>query len=478
MYRIAIIILYILPLMPIWHFDYLPIQDYPRHLAGIKVLRGYENSFLQQNFSSGFFKGFSPIPNITFELFATRVCSSCDINTSGKLFISGYVILFILSLYLLSREMKTRYADTLLMALPLAYSTYLYMGFLNFIFSIPLFLTAIWCYSSAKRERRYFVLLGIVSATLYISHLFSFASLLVFFVIDLAISPIRQGKRFIFLTFASVSVPLFFSVNYLLLSAGGSSYYHPDVISYKILMLASPFLFFPLGVGIAMFLCYIYALLFTFRGSPVINRVFLTAAISYLLLYFALPFGGIEGNFIDMRAIAFGMAVLPFSVNLEGNRYKRAVFAFITLLAIINTSATWFSFSRFNKDMSTALTCLRQVKDESRLLPVAFERQGPFGQYFLGKPYLFAWGYAFLEKDFMTPYFSSKVHHIVKYKTEQYIPPDGWYSKGTSPAWEGLKKHYDYVAIFGRDASIMDKIGRIGTEMCGDGLVALYKVNK
>ena len=408
------------------------------------------------------------------------MCSSCDINTAGKLFITGYVILLVLSLYLLSRELKTRYTDTLLMALPLAYSSYFYMGFLNFVFSIPVFLAAIWCYLSAKRNRRYLVVLGMVSLLLYISHLFAFASFLIFLFVDLIMSA-KPSRRFILLTAASISIPLFFSVNYILSSVATPGRYYTDVISYKILMLAFPFLYFPLNIAIILFLCYIYALFFIFYGSPVINKVFLAAAVSYLLLYLVLPYEGVEGNFIDVRAIAFGMAVLPFSVRLEGNRHKRVVFVLIVLLSLLSIAAAWFSFSRFNREFSQGLTCLRQVKDTSRLFPVAFEKQGPFGEYFLGKPYLFAWGYAFLDNDFITPYFSSRVHHIVKYKTEQYIPPDAWYSKENkeaSSAQDEIKKHYDYIAIFGRDTFFMNRVGQIGTEVCGDDLMALYRVNK
>lgn len=482
-YQATIIILYILPLIPIWYFDYLPIQDYPRHLAGIKVLREYfNNSFLQEHFSVDFFRWFSPIPNVAFELFATKVCFFLDINITGKLFISIYVMLFVLSLYLLSRELKMNYADVLLMSLPLVYSTYLYIGFLNFIFGIPLFLTAIWCYLCAKRDERYFVLLVILSMILYLSHLFVFASFLLFLFIDLVLSDQRSGKRFIILTTASALIPLSFSVHFILSNTGHPAYYHPDGIPYKIVMLISPFLYFSFGVGIVIFFFYIYALLFIFYGSSVFNRVFLAASASFLFLYFILPFGTTEGTFVDIRAIAFSMVMLPLSVRLEESRYKWGVFILIVLLMLINTTVAWSSFSKFNREMSAGQSCLKKVEEKSRLLPVsAGEAYGPFGSYFFGELYAHLWGYAFLDKDFITPDFSSKVHHVLRYKKEPYTPPSEWYSmedvRWSSQVVE-VKRNYDYMAIFGRDSAIKNSISRIGTKVCEGGIITLYRVNQ
>lgn len=419
---------------------------------------------------------------MAFELFATKLCFFLDVNTTGKLFISIYIILFVLSLYLLSRELKMNYADVLLMSLPLVYSSYLYMGFLNFIFGIPLFLTAIWCYSCAKRDERYFVLLAIVSMFLYLSHLFVFASFLLFLLIDLVLSDQRSSKRFIILTITSVLIPLFFSVHFVLSNAGHPAYYHPDGIPYKIVMLMSPFLYYSFGVGITLFLCYIYALLFIFYGSSVFNRVFLAAAASFLFLYIVLPFGTAEGTFVDMRAIAFCMVMLPLSVRLEENRYKWGVFVLIVLIVLINTTVAWSSFSKFNREMSAAQSCLKKVEEKSRLLPVAAgEAYGPFGRYFFGELHAHLWGYAFLDKDFMTPDFSSKVHHILRYKKETYTPPGNWYSldgKAWDSAHEEVRRQYDYIAIFGRDESIKDRIDRIGMNVCEGGIITLYRVNK
>jgi len=478
-YRTSVIFLYLIPLMAIWFFEYLPFQDYPRHLAGIKVLRGYYNSdILMEHFSINFFKGISPIPNIAFELFAAKICYFCSINTAGKLFISCYVLLFIFSTYLLSRELNIEFADALLMILPLVYSTYFYMSFLNFIFSMPLYLISIWAYFCAKREERYLILLGIVLIPLYISHLFAFASFLLFLFLDLVLSFRRVSRRFILFIFFSISIPLIFSINYLLSGTGNAGYYHPDGIWYKNIMFAFPFLYFSLNSGIIMFVSYVFALLSIFYGFKVINGVFVVAAASYLLIYLALPFSSIEGTFVDVRALAFSMLMLPFSVRLEGNRYKYAAFAVILLISFLNSSAAWSSFSKFNREVSPGLECLKRVEDRSKLLYIVKGKNSPSGQYFLGEPYAHAWGYAFLYKDFMTPDFSSKGHHVVKYRKEPYIPPDGWYSSPGDGVESEIKRHYTYIAIVGIDESINNTMGHIGTKVCESGIISLYTLNK
>lgn len=480
MYRIIIIILYIIPLIGIWQFDYLPMQDYPRHLAGIKVLKDYNNnSFLQENFSIDFFKGFSPIPNIIFELFATKLCFFCDIITTGKFFLSTYIILFILSLYLLSKELKMDYTDVLLMALPVVYSTYLYMGFLNFIFSMPLFLTAIWAYLCGKRKERYLIILGVFSTLLYIAHFFVFASFLVFLFIDLVMSARNISKRFILLTATSVLIPILFSINFLSSSAGVGHHYAEwgEWIRYKITMLAFPFLYF--SSGVALFFFYIYALFLIFYGLSVYNKVFFTAAVSYLCLYLFLPFETMEGTLVDTRAIPLIMIMLPFSIRLNENRYKLGIFSLIVLLAIINMSVAWSSFSEFNEGMTNGLSCLKRVEDKSRLLQIGSLRSYPDNIYLAGKPYLHAWGYAFLDKDFITPDFSSKVHHVLRYKKEPYTPPGEWYlTEDKEAPLAEIRENYDYVAIFGKEQMVNSKIEHIGTRICEEGIVTLYRVNK
>lgn len=482
-YRAVILTFYTLPLIPIWYFDYLPLQDLPRHLAGVKVLREFNSSsFLQGIFSVDFFKGFSPIPNISFELFATKLCFFCGVETAGKLFITIYVFLFVLSAYLLCRELKIDIDDALMVALPLVYSSYLYMGFLNFAFGIAVFLLAIWCYVSAKKENNYLFFLGIISIILYASHLFAFASFLFFVFVDLVSSYRTISKRFVMSTALSLSIPILFTINFILLTAGSSTVYSrgwAELIWDKVTMLMFPFLYFP--AGFALFFCYIYVLFLILYSSTVTNKVFFAAAVSYLFLYFFLPFGSIEGSLVDVRAIAFGMAILPFSVRIDGNRYRQGIFAIICIFAIINTSVTWSSFSRFDREMREGLVCFEKVEEKSRVLPVGVLKSYPSEGYLIGKPYIHAWGYAFLEKDIMTSEFSALGHHILKYREKPYTPPAGWYSaedNGTSSPWAKIKENYDYVAIFGRDQVLKERIGQMEEKICDNGVVTLYRANK
>lgn len=470
--NILLIILYGLPLFAIWSFDYLPMQDYPLHLATTKVIKHYD-SFAQGHFSVSFFKGLSPIPNVAFELFATNVCTFCGVDTAGRLFISSYVLLFVFSLYLLCREMKANYLDTLVMALPLVYSTYFYMGFLNFIFSIPMFLLSVWSYQCSKRNKGYLVFLGIGSNLLYLSHLFSFAFFLFFIFIDSIITIRRLSGRFVSMVAASISIPLLFFINFVL-STSGHSVHYLDVLD-KIKLLAFPFVSFSVSLGFAMLFFYICALFFIFRGTLEINRSFLVMAVLYLAIYFFLPFGSIEGSYVDVRAFAFGMVMLLFSVRLDRNIYKNIAFTLIIIASLISTLLAWYSFSKFNKEISPAIPCLKQMEDGSRMLPVGGWRHGSFLMDSFVEPYAHSWGYAFLGKDFMTPYFPGTVHHILKYKVVPYTP----YIPGlmNEKKLGEVKRQFDYIAIFG-DNPVESGISRIGAKICEGSVMRLYKVNK
>jgi hypothetical protein len=64
-----------MPLIPVWYFDYLPLQDYPNHFARLSILSSYEHSdFYKNNFTLKPLEGTSPL---------TYTCITLERNTKG-----------------------------------------------------------------------------------------------------------------------------------------------------------------------------------------------------------------------------------------------------------------------------------------------------------------------------------------------------------------------------------------------------------
>src|SRR5512135_3540786 len=94
-----------LPLYFVWSSDFLPLTDFPNHIARIEILKTYHASaFYRKYFFVDYFNGYLPIPDIVFDLFAAKLLPFVNAEAAGRLFLSIYVLLSILSALLLAEE--------------------------------------------------------------------------------------------------------------------------------------------------------------------------------------------------------------------------------------------------------------------------------------------------------------------------------------------------------------------------------------
>lgn len=166
----------VLFIVPLWLFPEIPSQDGPSHLAGAKILKEYNNE------DAGIFREFYSIPKEAVPNWIGHVVLAISLNwispeTSEKIFLSGYVILFpVLFRYLLY---GINPASTLLafLSFPFIYNYLFHMGFYNFVWSIPLFFLVIgyWIRHRDNLSAVNVLVLSVMTLALYFSHIFSFA---------------------------------------------------------------------------------------------------------------------------------------------------------------------------------------------------------------------------------------------------------------------------------------------------------------
>src|SRR3954466_7731475 len=91
-YRIALWLLTLLAILPIWLTAYNPLLDLPMHLGRIYVEHAYDSEpYFQSVF--GLESGLSA--NMGIDIFSLFLPSSVDPVTVGKLFLSMYILLFV-----------------------------------------------------------------------------------------------------------------------------------------------------------------------------------------------------------------------------------------------------------------------------------------------------------------------------------------------------------------------------------------------
>lgn len=497
--RVVAVFLCLIPLIPIWYFDYLPLQDYPNHLARLSILCNYEHSdFYKQHFTVDFFKGLSPLPYLALDLFVSRLAALITVDSAMRLFISLYVVVYMISLFLLASDMKRDFGLLLLLNLPVMYSSFFHFGFLNFMFSIPLFLLTIWSLRryEERKDALNIVLFGILSLLLYLSHVFTYFLFLIFLFGYLAAGIIvkHRSQRGMGVSSRCLSVkeyaypliavlPSFvLNLNYLLLS---TNYRPMDIVRYesasqpwfyKVLLLTFPFSYMSFDYAVFYSILYVIALYLITRKSLPPNRAFLMFSFLLLLVYFGLPLkaagDSIDGFNIDARSLLFCLILFPLSLNVRQNRNTDLARGILYILFFISFSALLHSFSGFNNTFSAS--CARVIEPGSTVFQISAVPSGS-----AVRPYHHAWGYFGGRREILTPYLFAGGQIPIEYKDR---PPvlDWTRINGMNKGAERdlLRTNYDYVLLIGADPVTEEFISTISRKTCEDREVRVYKMGQ
>lgn len=127
----------ILPCLAIWNLDWLPLQDWPQHLAAIRVLHDYNSSAL------GFSQWFNLTPLSTqyigFYYFSSLISYIFEVDTAARLALSIFIVALPYSARSLLKELD-EFEWLSLITIPLTFNTFFLLGFANFLAAIPLML--------------------------------------------------------------------------------------------------------------------------------------------------------------------------------------------------------------------------------------------------------------------------------------------------------------------------------------------------
>lgn len=141
-FYLSIVILSLFCLWPIWRFRFTPMQDYPQHLFISYVVATFNNPAYDWN--QHYLVNLKFAPYSLFYLIQWFFYLFFNIETSGKLFFSIYIILIAL---LAIRTAKLCISDFtpwgLLLLFPFSFNQMYFFGFTNYVISIPLLFLAL-----------------------------------------------------------------------------------------------------------------------------------------------------------------------------------------------------------------------------------------------------------------------------------------------------------------------------------------------
>ncbi len=137
--------------LPLWLTEHPPIQDWPQHLAAIRVLRSYLDP------AFGFEQYFILEPLRTQYL--SVYCASAalavlvGVPAAAKLVLAAGIVGLPFAVRSLARSLG-RSGDIALLAVPFAYSAHTILGFINFFVALPLMLSALSMTARAAQSQQ------------------------------------------------------------------------------------------------------------------------------------------------------------------------------------------------------------------------------------------------------------------------------------------------------------------------------------
>ncbi len=478
--KIVVIALCLLPLIALWYYDYLPLQDYPNHYARLKIRSDYERSeFYRENFRIKFFQGFGPPPYLALDTFVDKLMFFLDTDKAMRLFISFYVVLYVTALYLLSKQLALDFSLSALMSLPLIYSYFFYAGLLNFLFSIPLFLFLVWVLENYETRRNmiHVFLLAVLSLAVYLTHIFAFFAFCVVLFCHLFSGRLKIRESLLILL--AISPSLLLSIDFKRRVLPGAAVAEGTISTPKLLFLNFHFFHLPFNLFLISSMLFPFAVFIILRNSSFPRKRYLVAAATLFSSYFVLPAMG-----IDVRAVLFAMVILPLSLKVKDGIHVRI--ARFVLLTVFSIGFFWMiaSFSDFNKNFSTR--CAAGMIRSAAVLPIDVTNNET-----AITPYVNSWGYFLRQREVITPYLFSGF--MVDYKKTWPAPSISWvftsgkktpysfrvqYETISKESLHKIKDNYDYILLTGSDKEMEDLIGSVSRKECSSGAVSLYKVDK
>jgi hypothetical protein len=347
-----------------------------------------------------------------------------------KIFLSGYVVLFPLSIRYALSAIRPGSGFLILLTFPFIYNYLLHMGFYSFSFSLPAFFFSMgyWMRYREQFTPRKTVKLALLSLLLYFCHIVSLVMAYVgiimltlwFLLFDMTLDKHRGRFDFQVLSkaFTRRVIPLVLAllptiilVVFFLSRQGVES---PEVgvrrsfyWLFKDLTRIESLVSFQkeeslCSIGLAILFAAVFLYL---TVSKIRHRrsdrwdVLLAVALGYILIYFLAPNAMSEGSFITDRLNLYPFFALLLWFGVQS--YLRSVKLGIMLVAIVITVASLglhaLKYSELNDYLGEYLSGMHLINPNTTLLPLAFDSRGhaPDGRILSlnVRPFLHASGY-------------------------------------------------------------------------------------
>jgi hypothetical protein len=164
-------------LIPIWATTYFPSQNGPWFLLPSHMYAHYYSP--EWNYSEFYIRNLHPIPHMLHDVLVAGLSTIIPLLTAEKLVLSLYVILVPVSVFYLLSSVAPGNKRIGILSVLMILSYPFMRGYHDFTLSVPLFFIALayWHRHRESLGQKNMAVLAMLSALVYLSHLFTFALL-------------------------------------------------------------------------------------------------------------------------------------------------------------------------------------------------------------------------------------------------------------------------------------------------------------
>ncbi len=510
-------------LVPIWYFQYLPLNDWPNHLASMHLLAEFDAgtpTYIQPNPAM-------LLPNATVFYFMRYAGPFIGIETAGRLLLSIYLILMPFSMGYFLRQFHPSLEPLGLAGAALAYNWFFSMGFLNFTLSLPLFLLSAGYWMAHRhrlREKKPFLLAAALFTIAFLTHLVAGAvlALFIFFIrlrdeISHRVQK-KKSKGFVSrlrsLIFAllpdvaaflpSVAIGLISlpsilgaeSFSAIIWSSAGSK------LQYLLVLLPATYYTLAILTVLGLVIAFSAGLRRLMAGP---DRFLSALALLLLLLAVLLPESTSSWQFAAPRLLPFFLFIalaallLPLTLPKPLPIFSLEVPVALFILVMVQTAWLSFAWSSLQAPLNSMAHLADHLPARASVWPMGYGTSVSDPELRVS-PYFQAWGYWVVQKDVFVPELFSGAYSPILYApeaassreavdswlhqlvvlqfTNRTLGCGAWNAYYSLINWSVVATHYDYVAMRYGACDNLSAVPAGFTRVYADPPLYLYKTNR
>lgn len=375
--RLCYLALTLLLCLPVLFTTYVPLVDYPNHLARTDILARYHQVF---SFQKNYGLLFQPIPNLAMDLIIPPIAHFTGTILAGKLFLLGLILVYALGCYLLALQIFGYDTRAAFVPLLFIYNSTFLMGYINYAAGVAVFLVtfALWlrwkdCWTIPR-----FAAFSALTSICYIFHLSSVAILglcvLAVLILDLFTG---RSKWTHFAISGCAALPAVSAYLAFMHGSGQMGQMQLGTISGKLIRSLSVIRGYNLTIDVVVVLglvaCVIYLILS--RISLTAIPVALVPALLLFVAFVACPATMYTSAGADARFVwpAFILLALSFRVRVPKQNYTFC-FTFIVALFLIRFSSIWWNWHQEDVKAGEILRMFDKLPRDAAVYPAFFNK--------------------------------------------------------------------------------------------------------